>query len=222
MPSPHSNQLLRRYLARYADHSDITLVGPMLGEQNHQHHQYEEPVIFVDGGARWRPMHLGHTLGDGDSFSGLLDTRLDPRKDFSDLAFALNEIGNLFHRVHLIGFLGGRRDHELFNFGEAHQFLSTRTQPGMVCFDNRVIALSSGRWELQLEGLFSLGALVQNRITLWGQCEYHCPAGTLLKPLSSLGLSNVGHGTVHLECEAPVLLFTESVGAVDVCLREGT
>ena len=212
---------LSDYLRRYSNCNKIVLVGPM--NFNHEmftakaHAGFVDPVIFIDGGTKWRHSPLthtettGHSLGDGDSYCGSLDTQLDPVKDFSDLSYALSHIGENFGRLQLHGFLGGRSDHELFNLGEVHHFVNSRHRPVVVNFDDRIFALSSGQWRLNLTGTFSIGAIERVTITLSGACAYPCPENTQLEPLSSLGLSNIGSGAIDLKCHGPVLLFTENL-----------
>ncbi|NKB63024.1 MAG: hypothetical protein GKR95_25470 [Gammaproteobacteria bacterium] len=197
---------IHQYLDRYISSDSVTLVGPLYqprGDLNH----FEEPVLFVDGGTRFRRLNEGYALGDGDSYHGVLDTVLEREKDFSDLAFALGNLGPNFTSISLLGFLGGRRDHEFFNFGEVHQFVRRRSPGTKVLFDEDAAIFSAGRWQFELHGLFSLGTLETTSFTMTGECQYQVPELTELAPLSSLGLSNFGHGVVTILCDDPMLLF---------------
>ncbi len=197
---------IKRYLGRFKGEKPLTLVGPFCDPSA----PLEEPVIFVDGGARCRKSSHGIAVGDGDSFEGELDILLNPDKDFSDLAFALVNIPQGFSEIHLLGFLGGRRDHEIFNFGEVHQFLTTAA-PVRVRFDDKVVVYSAGRWSFCRHGGFSLGVLEETRVRVDGDCLYRCTDPTLFKPFTSLGLSNIGSGTIRLECSQPVFVFFEDL-----------
>jgi len=191
------------YLSRYLDHREITLVGPM----NPSNTCFNDPVIFVDGGAKYRHNTEGYSIGDGDSHKGKLDHLLNPDKDFSDLAYVLHRLSDHFSHVKLQGFLGGRRDHELFNFGEAHDLLKSRNRSTMLSFDDSVVAVSKGRWQFEITGLFSIAVIQSAAIKLTGKCQYQCPQETLFHPLSSHGLSNRGFGTIYLDCRGPVFVF---------------
>lgn len=198
-----SSEIVNQYLARHADATRIMLVGPLAGAGT----EPVEPVLFVDGGAHRRESALGVSLGDGDSYDGDLDHRLDPAKDFSDLAFALGLIGPNFSRVHLAGFLGGRRDHELLNLGEVFHFLDRRATRTRVTMDGAIEAFSAGRWTFESCGIFSLVPFSPCRVTLGGNCRYPIPPGTAVRPLSSFGLSNLGDGAIDLEADAPVFIL---------------
>ncbi len=197
---------IKRYLGRFEGQETLTLAGPFCDPSV----TCQEPVIFVDGGARCRKSGQGIAVGDGDSFDGELDILLNRDKDFSDLAFVLANIPQGFSQIHLLGFLGGRRDHEMFNFGEVHRFLTTAA-PAKALFDDKVAAWSAGRWSFCRHGGFSLGVLEESRIKMEGDCRYPCSEPTLFKPLTSLGLSNIGSGTIRLECSRPVFVFFEEL-----------
>jgi thiamine pyrophosphokinase len=201
-----STRSLKKYFDRFQGHSSVSLIGPLCVKPG----KYSEPVIFVDGGTVNRHNNEGITVGDGDSYQGKLEVELSPDKDFSDLAFVLAGIPGNFNLVELTGFLGGRRDHELFNIGEAHHFLFSRPLPTTLRFEDRITGFSKGVWEFERNGLFSIAALEQTQITISGDCRYTCAQKTTLSPMSSLGLSNQGHGTIYITCEAPVfILFDE-------------
>ncbi|NKB76130.1 MAG: hypothetical protein GKR96_03555 [Gammaproteobacteria bacterium] len=197
---------IQQYLEKYRSQATIVLVGPLY-QPHDSWERFDEPVIFVDGGAHFRRDKEGYTLGDGDSYHDILDTSLNCEKDFSDLAFALNHLSPNFTHVTLLGFLGGRRDHEFFNFGEVQKFIQSHSPRTTVLFDKDVVAFSAGEWEFDVSGLFSLGALETTSFVMTGECKYQVPEPTKLPPLSSLGLSNFGHGTIKINCAGPMLLF---------------
>ena len=182
------------------------LVGPLAGSEL----DITEPVIFVDGGSIRRENNIGLALGDGDSFDGHLDHKLEIDKDYSDLAFALSLLGDEFDRIELFGFLGGRRDHELLNLGEVFHFLSGRARPVAAYFDHTIDAFSRGRWEIDVHGTFSLVAFGDAIVTLSGDCKYAIPKDTPFNPVSSFGLSNEGYGRISLETSSPLFLFRVS------------
>ncbi len=201
---------LEKYLDNFNNSRQITLVGPLF-ERGEAMPDLAEPLIFVDGGARLRQCEEGVVVGDGDSFAGTMDVLLATDKSFSDLAFALSNIPQHFGNVRLLGFLGGRRDHELFNIGEAHHFLCNRKQPTTITFDNDIIGYSSGQWQFERIGSFSVAVVEAAHISLRGACRYTCPPTTRFMPLRSLGLSNIGTGTVYIDCDNPIFVLFENL-----------
>jgi thiamine pyrophosphokinase len=166
-----------------------------------------EPIVYVDGGSSARQSHKeGFSVGDGDSFAGELDEKLPTNKDYSDLAYVFQNSINRFQEINLIGFLGGRRDHELINIGEACSFLNEQTIKTKISFGSEVIVLSKGIWEININGLFSVVSFSSQKILLSGACKYQIE-NSLLKSVSSHGLSNEGHGQVKLECEEALVIF---------------
>ncbi len=196
---------IHSYLRQYADCSSLTLVGPM----DFAVEPVEEPVIFIDGGTRHRQSTTGIAIGDGDSASVSypLDIKLNPDKAYSDLAYALDHIDETFDQLNLLGFLGGRRDHELFNFGEVNRWLQNRQTPARVDFEDQVIMLSKGSWRLTVNGVFSLATLQSNKIKLTGNCRYQLPERTKIEPMVSTGLSNYATGEITIDCDQPLILF---------------
>jgi len=194
---------ITRYLHAFADARAITLVGPLYqGESN-----FDTPVIFVDGGTAFRHQKTGLSVGDGDSYDGELDERLSPDKDYSDLAYVLSSLPAHFHKVELLGFLGGRRDHELANLGEIHHFLKHRHSPTRVLLEQAVTGFNAGDWQLEIHEIFSLMCIESTKLTLEGECEYPLNTLTQIDPLSSHGLSNMGRGRITLKTEQPVFVF---------------
>ena len=196
------------YLSQHSTDKVLTLVGPLRSDAAIGT-ALAEPVIFVDGGARSRLSGEGIAVGDGDSAECIMDIFLDPDKDFSDLAFTLNQIPVDFTTVHLSGFLGGRRDHELFNLGEVYRFLKARPGNGRATFDEKISGYAAGQWEIERHGGFSLAVLEDTRLTLTGNVRYSCAQPTRFGTLESLGLSNVGSGSIYIDCDAPVYVLLE-------------
>ncbi len=195
---------ISEYLSRFAHASTINIAGPF-----NQKSPLDEPAIFVDGGSAARLSDEGIAIGDGDSSERRMDVLLERDKGYSDLSFALESIPPAHTRVHLLGFLGGCRDHEYFNLGCAHRFLENRRSPSSIWFDDLICGYSPGKWTFARSGTFSIAAIRDTWLTLGGDCAYPLRTRTRLGVLSSLGLSNIGTGTVLLENEGPVFVFFE-------------
>lgn len=190
----------------------VTLVGPLYGKP----HTQTTPTVFVDAGAHFRVpdttnIHADISVGDGDSAQIPLDEVLPKEKDYSDLAFVLRGLPKSVTHIDLLGFLGGSRDHELFNFGEVHYFLKNSSGFRSARFDDLVVAFSGDKLSLDIHGRFSLLVFEPSKVTLTGSCSYPLTSPTDLPAVSSAGLSNVGFGTVFVESTAPCFLFL-SVG----------
>jgi len=193
---------ITRYLHEHAAARTIKLIGPLhKGETPH-----DEPLIFVDGGAQLRQNNEGLAVGDGDSYSGTLDERLNTQKDYSDLAYVLASLPAHFHQVMLHGFLGERRDHELANLGEANAFLKHRHHPTRLQFDTAICGFSAGDWQLEIHEPFSLLSIEPAKVTLKGACAYQLKQLTQIDPLCSHGLSNIGNGAITLKTDVPVFI----------------
>jgi thiamine pyrophosphokinase len=173
------------------------------------------PLLCVDGGAHFT-QRVDLWVGDGDSYQGELRTKNkyvhSPHKNLSDLALALS----LFqapnpYTFYFWGFLGGRKDHELFNLGECLSFLELHRHSTIYFYgeDAKIYyeLKSSGEWIFDHQGLFSLGTLKKSEISLSGNCRYPTSDGQILNPLSSLGLSNFGFGEVHLKNSEPLFIY---------------
>ena len=209
--STHSNTEARKrlseYLAKFQKQPRFTLVGPLVSNDR----TFHDPVIFVDGGSIAREGKRGFTVGDGDSSNTPMDITLNPEKDFSDLAFALGLLPQSAEEVVLEGFLGGRRDHEIFNFGEIFHFLKKDVAPKFVRFDSEVVAVSAGQWRFDLRGLFSLMAVETAMVEMKGDCQYPISPPQNVLPLSSFGLSNIATGVITIRTNNPIFLLSEDV-----------
>lgn len=184
-------------------HSTITLIGPLYASTQIP----KGPKIFVDGGTRFRLDDDGFSIGDSDSYDGPLDQTLSPQKDRSDLAVVLDKLGDGFETIHLLGFSGGRKDHELMNWSEVHQFLKRKTRKTAVHLDQSIFAFSVGHWRITINGVFSIFAFEPTTLNLMGKCEYPLTDGSVFRPLTSHGLSNHAYGEIELTCGDPVFLF---------------
>ena len=213
--------MLEDYLQRFTDRRRVTVVGPMPVVRFYPT-AAEEPVIWVDGGVNHRPRgtgrdcvgqdcvgqdRVGFSVGDGDSAAEKLDQELATDKDYSDLAFVLGCLRARFSSVVLLGFLGGRRDHELFNLGEVHHFLAAAKTPTRVRFDDSLDVYSAGEWRFEIHGVFSLAVLAGTTVKLAGACKFPLPTPTKIAPLRSLGLSNHGFGEITLTTRGPAFIF---------------
>jgi thiamine pyrophosphokinase len=179
------------------------LVGPLFTGVT----KFSDPVIYIDGGTRFREQGEGLAVGDGDSHDGVLDEKLNPNKDYSDLAYVLASLPAHFNEICFEGFLGGRRDHEWANLGEAHAFLTQRHQATQLHFGAQITGFSGGRWQLEIDEPFSLLCLETAQVKLTGACQYPLKQKTRMEPLCSHGLSNIGHGVVTLQTDKPVFVI---------------
>ncbi len=180
----------------------MNLIGPLYKGKA----EFSDPVIFVDGGAQFRKASEGLSVGDGDSYSGVLDEKLNPNKEYSDLAYVLSSLPAHFHEVFLLGFIGGRRDHEWANLGEAYAFLHTRHQATKIHFESEVTGFSVGKWQLEINGPFSVLSIEAAQVKLLGDCQYTLKQATKIEPLSSHGISNTGEGAITLQTDKPVFI----------------
>src|ERR1035437_15013 len=100
----------------------LLLVGATLESAMPLSFLSDVPQIAVDGGISFARNPV-LWAGDGDSGSIPSDVQvfLKHNQDETDLRFCLTSI-RLWQwtELHLIGFLGERRDHELVNFGEIY------------------------------------------------------------------------------------------------------
>lgn len=188
-------------------------MGPMGPEV--PSHLKKHPVLCVDGGAHFSDQ-MEIWVGDDDSFgkaTNAVHTFRHPiEKDQSDLALAFELFKEHCHlKLHLWGFLGGRRDHEIFNLGEALTFLEEHPESEVILYDEKGVLryhlLGSGHWKFSFEGVFSLGTLKKTLVKLTGECHYPITKFHALTPLSSYGLSNIGKGEMILETDGPVFLY---------------
>lgn len=186
----------------------VTLVGPLYGKM----HVPVTPTIYIDAGAHFRTFSVTDnfaevSVGDGDSAETELDEKLPEEKDYSDLAFALRHLPKSIDHVDLLGFLGGSRDHELINFGEVHHFLKDSPRFRSARFDDLVVAFAGGKLSMEIHGRFSVVVFQPASLQITGSCSYPLNDPTPMPEVSSMGLGNMGFGTVFVECTAPCFLF---------------
>lgn len=206
-----------KFFTEVLEHGSAVLVGPLLNEEESKLISPSAPILFVDGGLDvgttfgLTANRSSFTVGDGDSASLEMDSPLPSKKDFSDLGFALSLIPKNIKKIELWGFLGGRKDHELINFGEVHGHLYKKTTPTQAQFSQEVIFLSAGNWSLEHQGIFSLMALAHPRTTLTRALEYPVESLTEVQPLISKFLSNSAQGKFELSCDGPVFLYGSGI-----------
>ena len=191
----------------------IAVIGPLFRRENF----LPSPAyILVDGGAHFQeeiqallpssPSPFFLKVGDGDSYDGPLDMKWPREKDYSDFKGALDLLPDRVEVVHLLGFLGGRLDHQLFCLGEVHRYLEKKGKT-LFTFDKEILAWGEGRWEVDVQGIFSLAVLQSTAIRLTGRCQFPLEHETKIFPLSSRGLSNRGRGRICIESDGPFFLL---------------
>lgn len=173
------------------------------------------PKIAVDGGANFSEEY-DLWIGDGDSVKEMIPSDksilLPKDKDQSDLACAFKLLDSKgSYTLHLWGFHGGRRDHELFVLGECFRFL-TDHQETMICIygeDGKILyhLLGHGQWKFSYQGIFSVGTIYKTCLSLTGDCEYPIKKKSSLYPLSSLGLSNKASGVIRIDNDGPIFVY---------------
>ena len=181
----------------------VLLVGPMATIKPPSY----GPTMYVDGGSRWREetSHAQISLGDGDSSTENLDISFPAVKDASDLRLALDLLPAHSLKIWLWGFLGGEKAHELINIGMLADFMDGRAA-SLALFDQHLLIVSAGSWQIPMKGGFSLISLQPNQITLNGPCRFPLKTETHLAAFSSLGISNEATGTISVTCRRPLLV----------------
>lgn len=197
----------------YMNTSEWTLVGPMgpaVPDQLSQH-----PLLVIDGGAR-HTERMDIWIGDGDSYLDPVNCehifRYPPKKSQSDLLLALSVLNSQHqYKLHLWGFLGGRKDHELFNLGECLSFLADHPESQILLYnaesDISFHLLGEGEWSFEYHGPYSLGSIKNVEVQMTGDCLYPLLRPQRLTPLSSLGLSNEASGVVSLQTNGPIFIY---------------
>lgn len=190
-------------------HEQVALIGPILSRPI----ETLFPQVAVDGGIRFASNPI-LWVGDGDSGKSpaVLTMLMKPTQNETDLRFCLNQIQDWgWKQLHLYGFLGKRKDHEWANLGEVCQELKKRGEGSVAFFYDQdskplIHLYPCGKHVFQLEGRFSLISFEQNTITLSGGCKYQMN-NEILAPLSGRGVSNEGHGEIHIESTAPIMVI---------------
>ncbi len=185
-------------------------MGPLLPASMFGH-----PLLCVDGGAQFATTS-DVWIGDKDSFQGEINSKhtfhFSTHKDKSDLSLAFDLIQSDFSKtLHLWGFLGGRKDHEIFNLGEALRFLERQPESIVKFYDHEgrvtFLLLSKGSWKISHIGLFSIGSLKEVELKMTGDCLYPLLNRSIIQPFSSHGLSNEAKGTIAIEASGPIFIY---------------
>ena len=208
-------ELLNQYQQFLTKSTQIAIIGPLFDNNMISQIDTSSPVLFIDGGINHSSLFPSpknesfqyFSIGDGDSTEQPLNLTLSQEKDFSDLSYALNILPETIENIFLFGFLGGREDHLLANFGEIHQLISIKSHVQQLWMDSRIQCLPPGSSTFEVSGAFSLLSLTTNKITLTGKCRYQAKEVINLKPLSSRSISNIGDGQVHLKNETTIFVF---------------
>ena len=197
----------------FVNTQEWTLVGPMGPVL--ANFLSSNPILCVDGGADFTPK-MDIWVGDGDSAINVFDSpnifKFSPKKSESDLALALNLLSQTAPRtLHLWGFVGGRKDHELLNLGEVMQYLENKNQCEAIFYDGSqqpvYRLLAPGDWVFPHTGIFSVASFKPAKLKILGDVSYPLTEMTDLTPLSSLGLSNSAQGEVQIINQGPVLVI---------------
>jgi thiamine pyrophosphokinase len=193
---------------RLINEREILIIGPCPFEKDRTFQSLLKslPILAIDKGAD----QLNQTdslikLGDGDSSKLEMDIKLNPIKNQSDLAVGLDFLGQNTKKVHLYGFLGLRKDHELINIGEIYKYVLKTGSTALV--EDKISILPKGKNQLSINSTFSLLTLIDNEITLNGDCKYKLELPTRIEVLSSHGLSNEGFGKIDLNSTNPIILM---------------
>jgi thiamine pyrophosphokinase len=203
---------------------NLVLIGPLpINQESEIQHKVPDGVIYIDGGLKHK-LKLDQTfcnvptlsLGDGDSIAKdlskkKLDFLFPPHKDQSDLSLALECLPPNCNSLELYGFYGGRQDHFLCNLGEIHHYLTYSSTPKEVkIFGNKqtIIAVNNKNYHFKCSESFSVLSLVENTLTINGECEYTCHNKQFASPMISLGLSNKGFGEVIINFKEPIFIIT--------------
>ena len=201
---------------KWKNAQELVLVGPILkhGKINY----LNLPQIAVDGGVHFSNNPITW-MGDGDSTQGDISRKsliLKTNQNESDLRFALNKIANItWKTLHLFGFYGGRKDHELANWGEVYHELKLSSHREKVIFydecENPKIyilntSLLSSSHCIQVNGVFSVFSFERTTLSLKGNCRFNVDQFAM-NSFTSQGLSNFGDGVVQVQNNAPLLFL---------------
>jgi len=198
--------------------SELTFViGPLLSASDIGFLNRAEPdsfFLFVDGGID-AYLNLGlslpekyETLGDGDSSQFQMQIQLSTEKEACDLFFGLRRI--LFRgseEIYILGFLGGRLDHELTSLGEIYYFSQQAKAKTIILSEKLSLHRpSSNPIQFDHQGTFSLMSLVSTNFTIFGEAKYKIES-VQVQPLSSLALSNEAFGSFFVVADQCFFLY---------------
>lgn len=181
---------------------NLYLIGPFA-----QNAKYQEPVLFIDAGVKYRKKAMGISIGDGDSSSPQqMDILLPERKNESDLEAAFRLLPQFYKHYFMQGFLGGRRDQEWLSIFSGFEYFQQHQISACAHFDSEVLLLSNAKHCMEHQGVFSILCLgKQDHLRVHGEVEYAIYNN--LKSFSSHGLSNIAYGKVNIEVQGQILIF---------------
>lgn len=210
-----SNQKLSSFLTFLAQEvttlPGVKLVGPLALACQLQKNLQQWPTIYIDGGVDFQELYPAKhrlSLGDGDSTKShleALDVLYPEDKDQSDLALALALLKDYPVALKLIGFTGGRREHEWSLIGEVISFLKS-SKCRSVCWDNHSLFIAAGTARFKGKGRFSLFSLETKGVRLSGAVKFPVDPPKPFSALSSLGLSNEAQGEFEITTLTPLLI----------------
>ena len=191
------------------NHEQLALIGPILTQKI----ETTFPQIAVDSGIQFASDPI-LWVGDGDSgpTSSLVPLVMKPTQNETDLRFCLNNIESWnWNRLHLFGFLGKRKDHELANLGEVCQAIVKRTNGSMAIFYNEsllpeIYLYPSGTHSCLVDGVFSVLSFENCTMSISGECQFTI-FNQRVGILSGLGVSNLGHGAVQIQSTSAFMVI---------------
>lgn len=194
----------------------LILVGPLQENAVRVAGLDDVPQIAIDGGSRFAANPV-LSAGDGDSGHApeSIPAFIKHNQDITDFRFCLDGIRHWrWKELHLFGFLGERKDHELANFGEIYAEMKMRSAFVTAVFYSKenipqVRFFQTGEHTLDLHGLFSVLVLEPAEITISGACRYKAER-MLLPPLSGRGISNEAFGKVKISSSGPFMFLEQS------------
>jgi thiamine pyrophosphokinase len=171
------------------------------------------PQIAVDGGGAFAVEPV-LWAGDGDSgpVPNSIPAFLKTNQDMTDLRFCLEGIRSWdWKELHIFGFLGERKDHELANLGEIYTEFKNRPKFSRAVFYSaqdrpHIHFFQAGETKFGLHGTFSVFTLETGEISINGKCRYQADK-LLISPLSGRGISNEAFGEVEISCTHPFFVI---------------
>lgn len=198
----------------------VLVVGPLLKEDSQAKSllDHVQGVLFIDGGVSWKSTWKDHlqsvialSVGDGDSSSKeLLDIVFPPQKNRSDLSLGLDNLLRC-KEIHLVGFMGGRLDHQMINIGVVDHFVSAKGAKAFWYDQHHLVAYSlpSGEHQLNFNNTFSLITLQAQKVSIQGHVSYPVE-GLKVDVLSDHTLSNQAQGLFSMSIERPITILMSS------------
>lgn len=189
----------------------VKLIGPLALACGLQKNLEKWATIYIDGGVNFKeiyPCKKSLSLGDGDSAKSnlkALDVLFPEDKDQTDLGLALSLLRDYELPLRLIGFTGGRREHEWALIGDVMDFLASAKSP-MVFWDTHSLFLPAGHHHLSGQGLFSLFSLETKGVRLTGDIRFPVDPPRPFRAMSGLGISNQADGKFEINALTPLLL----------------